>query len=225
LVEAQTSTTEPEFAKDLCAKLNGAARLPALAASYSSDWTAQSRPVLPCVDPVTRTERTWAPILAWIVLRSLPAHCSPNGNRVELFDRLLLRTALAEIFSSMGMEGEARWQAAAQVRLLLGTTAVAPDAIYAEALWADPDVRWLAGVNVAAGITFFNKQQFEELLTWLQLPALVGIAQEEPARSAAIAEIEGSVAAARTSSQTAGFNLKKYLATSAPIAKATHVVL
>jgi hypothetical protein len=181
--------------------------------------------VLPCVDPATRTERTWAPILAWIVLRSLPAHCSPNGNRVELFDRLLLRTALAEIFSSMGMEGEARWQAAAQVRLLLGTTAVAPDAIYAEALWADPDVRWLAGVNVAAGITFFNKQQFEELLTWLQLPALVGIAQDESARSAAIAEIEGSVAAVRTSSQTAGFNLKKYLATSAPIAKATHVVL
>ena len=57
--------------------------------------------------------------------------------------------------------------------------AVAPDAIRNEELWADPDVRWLAGVNLAAGVTYFNKQQFEELLTWLQLPMLIEIAQLE----------------------------------------------
>ena len=58
-----------------------------------------------------------------------------------------------------------------------------------------PDVRWLAGVNQAAGITFFNREQFDELLTWLQLPALIQIAhaestQPKSAHSTGIAAIE-----------------------------------
>jgi hypothetical protein len=119
----------------------------------------------------------------------------------------------------MGMEGEASWQAAAQVRLLLSPLAVAPDAIHTEALWADPDVRWLVGVNLAAGVTYFNKQQFEELLTWLQLPTLLEIVRTEAAQAkseqpAGIAAIEDAVAAARKAAQLAGYNLNKYLAAS-----------
>jgi hypothetical protein len=150
-------------------------------------------------------------------LRSNPAHCAVNGDRIGLFDRLLFRHALAEIFSSMGMEGEASWQAAAQVRLLMSPSAAAPDAVRSEELWADPDVRWLAGVNLAAGVTYFNKQQFEELLTWLQLPILLQIAQTEAIQTkvvqpAGIAEIEKAVAAARKAAQRAGYDLSKYLA-------------
>jgi hypothetical protein len=200
--------------------LSAAARLQALAQAFSTDWPAQSRPILPGNAPATRQERTWAPILAWTVLLSIPAYCAPNGDRVELFDRLLLRHALADLFASMGMEGEARWQAAAQVRALLSPAALAPDAIHSEAFWANPDVRWLAGVNQAAGITYFNKQQFEELLTWLQLPALVEIARTEPirpgtAQPAGIAAIEEAVAAARKAAQLAGYDLNKYLLASA----------
>jgi hypothetical protein len=222
--EPQPPTTpEPNFAVALRDLLSAATRLQALAQTFSPDWPAQSRPILPGNAPATRQERTWAPILAWIVLRSLPAHCAPNDDRAELFDRLLLRSALGDLFSSMGMAGESSWQAAAQVRLLLSQTAVAPAAIHSEALWADPDVRWLAGVNLAAGITYFNRQQFEELLTWLQLPALIHIVQAETtqpksAQPTGIAAIEDSVAAARIAAQRAGYNLKKYLAasTSAP---------
>jgi len=50
---------------------------------------------------------------------------------------------LAELFSSMGMEGEASWQAAAQVRLLLTPQRFCPEAIHGEALGPTPDVRWL----------------------------------------------------------------------------------
>jgi glycosidase len=220
--EAQAADAiEPAFAADLRAMLCGAAQLPALAKTFSSDWPAQSRPVLPGNAPATRMERIWAPILAWTVMRSLPEYCNPNGDRVELFDRLLLRTALAEIFSSMGMAGESSWQAAAEVRLLL-SQAIAPAAIHSEALWADPDVRWLAGVNQAGGITFFNREQFEELLTWLQLPALIRIAQNETsqpgsAQHAGIAEIERSVATARKAAHGAGYNLKKFLAATTTI--------
>jgi hypothetical protein len=131
---------------------------------------------------------------------------------------------LADLFCSMGMEGEAMWQAAAEVRLLLSEAAVAPDAIYSEDLWADPDVRWLAGVNQAGGITFFNREQFEELLTWLQLPALIEIVpaetiQPKSAQPAGIAEIETSVAAARKAAHDAGCNLKKFLHATTSIPK------
>jgi len=211
------AASEPNFMVALRTMLTAGMRLQALAQSFSTDWPAQSRPMLPGNAPATRQERTWAPILAWIVLRSIPAHCAPNGDRVELFDRLLFRHALAEIVSSMGMEGEASWQAAAQVRLLMSPSAAAPDAVRGEELWADPDVRWLAGVNLAAGVTYFNKQQFEELLTWLQLPILLQIAQTEAIQTkvvqpAGIAEIEKAVAAARKAAQRAGYDLSKYLA-------------
>jgi hypothetical protein len=110
------------------------------------------------------------------------------------------------------MEGESRWQAAAQVRVLLTEAATAPDAIHSAALWAEPDVRWLAGVNVSDGVTWFNKEQFDELLTWLQLPALIEIAAAEPVeRESGIAKVEDVVATARQAADLAGYNLEKYL--------------
>ena len=213
---------KPTYPASLRAMLAAAANLQALAQSFTTHWPAQSRPMLPGNSPATGQERTWAPILAWLVLSSIPEYCAAKGDRIELFDRLLIRHALADLFSSMGMEGEAGWQAAAQVRLLLLPVALAPEAIRSEALWNEPDVRWLAGVNVAAGITYFNKQQFEELLTWLQLPILIELSHgeafqarsEQPSGIASgIAEIEASVAAARKAAQRAGYDLKKYVAT------------
>ena len=219
---------EPTYAETFRALMAAALRLQALAQTFSTDWPAQSRPMLPGHAPATRGECTWAPILAWIALRSIPAYCTPNGDRAEmvaLFDRLLFRHALADHFRSMGMEGESSWQAAAQVRTLLSPVAVAPDAIHSEALWADPDVRWLGGVNLAVGITYFNKQRFEELLTWLQLPALIEIAGSETIQPGAsqpngIDTIEEVVAAARKGAQLAGYDLDKFLLAYAPAAKA-----
>lgn len=206
-----------DYAESVRAMLEGAARLPALAGRYTTDWPAKSRPVLPATDTGSRQERVWAPILAWAFLRSLPWQRAPHGDLAELFDRLLLRPALAEIFLSMGMEGESRWQAAAQVRLLLTRTAAAPGAIRAEGLWNDPDARWLAGVNQSAGVTYFNKEQFDELLTWLQLPVLVEIARRNAKRptvaeATAIAGVEEMVASTRAAVESAGYRLDGYLA-------------
>jgi hypothetical protein len=49
-----------------------------------------------------------------------------------------------------------------------------------EEFWKDPDVLWLAGINNSAGIEYLNKERFEELLCWLTLPRLVGIAASDP---------------------------------------------
>ena len=201
----------PDDTETVRLKLAAATRLPSLAKAYASDWMAKSRPVIPGTDATTRHERTWAPILAWTMVRSLPT----QGDRVEFFDRMLMRRALADIFGSMGMEGEARWQAAAQVRLLLSKTALAPIAIQSERFWEDPDVRWLAGVNESDGVSYFNKEQFEELLTWLQLPALLEIGQgagEEADQIERIAAVEKAVAAASDAAEVSGYNLEKYFA-------------
>jgi len=191
--------------------LAAAAQLPVLANLFSTDWPANSRPILPGKSAASRTERIWAPVLAWLILRGLPARLDP----AKLFDRLLLRRALAEIFSTFGMEGEAKWQAAAQVRLLLTAAANVPNAIETEALFSDPDARWLAGVHESSGVTYFNKEQFEELATWLQLPALLEIAGsevDEAKRNARIVQIESTIATSYGAAQAAGYKLSAYLA-------------
>ena len=216
----------PFYTEAVRTMLAAATRLPLLAQSYSNPWPAESRPVLPGTDAASRRQHVWAPILAWIVLRNLPWQRAPHGDLAELFDRLLLRHALADIFLSMGMEGESRWQAAAQVRLLLAKPAAAPDAIRSESLWADPDVRWLAGVNQSSGVTYFNKERFQELLSWLLLPTLIDLARTasgdspdaplQPAQLHSLAKVEAAAAAARAAAEASGYNLDVYLAPAQP---------
>ena len=183
-------------------------RLPRLEQTFSTQWPAAVRYMLPSNEPGSALEHTWPPVLAWIILNSFPA----PGMRAALFDKLQLRSALAEIFSSLGMEGEKMWRAAAQVRVLLHQgDAPADSGIDTEAFWEDPDVRWLAGVNAASGVTYFSKEGFEELVTWLQLPALVEIAQGGSAQPHSMREIEAAVAKACRAARASGYKLDTYL--------------
>ena len=219
LASAQQPKPNPaaDYLDSLRKLLALAARLPTLVNSFSTDWPAASRPILPAADPATNTERTWAPILAFLVLRALPERF---GNaRLDIpafFDRLLFRRALADIFASLGLTGEARWQAAAQVRLLLTAEATAPNAIQSSALFNDPDARWLAGVHDSGGTTYFNREQFEELTTWLQLPALLELASatEEPARATRMKHLDTNIAAVYAAARDSGYRLTDYLAAS-----------
>ena len=60
--------------------------------------------------------------------------------------------------------------------------------VFPSSLWRDPDVRWLTGVHEAEGHDYLVKEPFEELLWWLQLPALL--------------ELAGHVAPSRTTAKT-----------------------
>jgi hypothetical protein len=161
--------------------------------------------MLPGRKPGTQADHAWAPVLAWIVLRSLPL----ESDAIAIFDRLELRAALADIFSSLGMEGEAKWRAAAQVRMLLSAPAAS---VRSETFWSEPDVRWLAGVNTSSGITYINREQFEELLAWLQLPALIKIAQQKSGQAKSIAELEAAFAATCEAAHAAGYQLDAFIA-------------
>ena len=194
--------------RETCEAMTVAAlRLPRLERTFSTVWPSAVRYMLPSDEPGVPLEWTWAPVLAWVVLRSFPM----RGSRVALFDKLQLRSALAEIFSSMGMEDEKTWRAAARVRVLLLQADSPSASIDSEEFWADPDARWLAGVNQASGKTYVNKEQFEELLSWLQLPALLEISQSDSGESRSIGELEATVSRACQRAEDVGYNLEEYL--------------
>ena len=148
-----------------------------------------------------QADHLWVPVLAWLTLQALPE----QGLSAALFDELLLRPALAEAFSSVGLKGEDAWRAAARLRLLLNSRELREPlaAVHTEAFWADPDVRWLTGLHENSGKQYFNREQFEELLCWLQLPALLAHAPVEPP----LRPIEHSARAAAK----AGYSLESFL--------------
>jgi hypothetical protein len=156
---------------DRCTVLTAAsAHLPLLVSAFPEALQPSASAVLPSSDPAVYSAQTWAPVLAWLVFQTLPRNLSP----IAVFDKLNLRWALAETFSSAGLKGEMAWKAAAQVCVLLRFTATTPgDVLRSSAFWNDPDVRWLAGVNNAGGIEYINQERFEELLCWIELPRLL----------------------------------------------------
>ncbi|WP_052200501.1 alpha-amylase family glycosyl hydrolase [Terriglobus sp. TAA 43] len=105
-------------------------------------------------------EALWTPLLTVAVLRALPSESK------DIVDDLGLRSALAEIFSEVGVLGEDSWRAAARVRLALMQPKF--DDV---AFWNEGDVQWLAAVNEHEGARYINHEALEQLLQWLTLTA------------------------------------------------------
>ena len=167
-------TREQGYERRLRSRMTAALRLPAMVRREASKWPKAAANVLPLGDASATLDRVWAPIVAWIVLSSLPEEAAQR----ELFDHLQLRACIAEIFSEMGVEGEDSWRAAARVRLLLSPEEeISRAAIGSPRFWDDPDVRWLAGINTAYGTSFVQREGFEELVSWLQLPNLLQVGE------------------------------------------------
>ncbi len=184
--------------------LGALSRLPALEQTFSSTWPAAVRSILPSSD-AAGTTAVWAPLLAWVLLHSSQTLVHP-----EIFDHLQLRSALAETFSGLDLHGEDGWRSAARVRLLLGPgTESAAALLGSAAFWQEGDLRWLAGINRSGGIEYMNKEQLEEVVSWLQLPSLVSIADVEAVPSLAV--VEQTVARARTTAEQAGYAVDRFL--------------
>ena len=163
---------------------------------FAADWPSIAR-------LVPRTDQQWALLAAWIVLGSLPW----QGDLAAAFDSLQLRQALAEIFSATGTEGEDIWRAAAKVRTLL----LQSDAPEPRVFWSDSDVRWLAGIHESDGVTWVNKEQFEELTDCLQFPRCSKLARGMSHVLETVLEIEAEIDNARETMTEAGYKLDAYL--------------
>jgi hypothetical protein len=207
-------------------------RIPALESLFPEPWPAAARRVLPSQSPQLMATAMWGPVLAWSTLALLAESVDashPEQAALDLFDRLRLREPLAHAFEALGFEAEESWRVAARIKvaLLISANVFAPAAPPAEAvsqeaaspvesvalpilspaLWQDPDVRWLTGAHDAEGRSYFVKESYEELLWWLQIPALCKLAAEpSPARSK-IQEINKNVREAVKLAASAGYRI------------------
>ncbi len=174
-------------------------RLPEAVGAFPRAFDRAVRVTLPSGQAGASSSCVWAPVLAWLVFQTLTRRFSA----IEVFERLNLRWALAETFSSVGLEGESAWKSAAQVRVLLKYCQADADCLRTPEFWADPDVRWLAGVNHADGVEYIHRERFEELVCWCQLPALLRLASAA-AFTVEQAEAVGADAAEHTTLLTEG---------------------
>ena len=157
---------------ELCRVLtSGSIRLPQQVAAFPKTLERAAGLVLPNAEAAAWPAQIWAPVMAWLAFQALP----PRFSGIAEFERFNLRWALAETFSSIGLEGESAWKAAAQVRILLkyGPHGSCSAALATQEFWNDSDVRWLAGVNSSSSVEYVNLERFEELLCWCELPALL----------------------------------------------------
>lgn len=202
-----------KFREEIAPLVGDTLRLPLLERDFSPVWPGTVRTLLPSWEPGASAERTWAPVLAWAMLRSLPGSVRPE----EIFDQLQLREALGAIFSTSGLEGEDAWRAAARVRVLLAYSDQPLEKIaYSRRFWDDADVRWLAGVNESGGKTYFNQEATDELLAWMAVPSLLRIAGgAEP--EGGLLRLEEELGAICERSKAAGYELEKLLAERRPV--------
>jgi hypothetical protein len=87
----------------------------------------------------------------------------------------------------------------------------APSSALWPALWLDPDVRWLTGVHAAEGHDYLVREDYEELLWWLQLPSLLCLAGEAAPSPAAIEQMSGNVEEALASAESAGYRVDRLI--------------
>jgi hypothetical protein len=94
---------------------------------------------------------------------------------------------------------------------------LAPAAMW-PALWSDPDVRWLTGVHEAEGHSYLVREQYEELLWWLQMPSLLRLAGEALPSPMAVAAVSRAIEDSLATAEAAGYRVDRL--SGAPVAEA-----
>jgi len=213
-------------------RLRAAMRIPALEAVFPKPWTAAARRMLPSASPKLTATQMWGPVLGWCALEVLAESFdseSPERVALEAFDRLRLRSPVAESLAGLGFEGEESWRVAARIKVLLlagagvGKTdqgeeiesaaeAIEEKVALAPVLWLDPDVRWLTGVHEAEGHVYVVRESYEELLWWMLVPSLMKLAEEAQPSRAAARELSRTVEEALATADAAGYRIDSVLA-------------
>jgi hypothetical protein len=206
---SQVERVPPALDPDRCRLLAAAcAHLPDAAEVFPKSLERAVRAALPSSALEGNAAAVWAPTLAWLVFQTLPPGFAP----VDIFERLNLRWALAETFSSVGLEGESAWKAAAQVSILLKAGDSPADECETPGFWEDPDARWLAGVHTAGGVDYLNRERFAELVCWLKLPALLRLVSSGGFSSRQAAAEGAEAGKLAESLADSGYRLTEFLA-------------
>ena len=202
------------FAAQFIEEINETVLLPGAERYFKTAWPDTAKKVLPTLRENGRSdgaEWIWASVLAALLVKYLtlgePSAVSEKASVAALFDRLHLRAGLAEVFSSLGTDEQSAWRLAARVRVLLLHSEVDSLVALDDAFWADPDVRWLACLSDSEGVTYLNKECFEELMWWLQVPRLLKATVHNH-----FEKIEELIASANAAALAARYDLAKFRA-------------
>jgi hypothetical protein len=183
--------SEKELWQAVCRQVHAVKNLPNLESEFSEPWSREARMVLPSTGSELHPSVILGPILGSALLQALAEAIGGKdtaATALGLFDRLRLREAFARGFAGGGEPTQDGWRAAARIRLafLVQTQVPAKKAtddgfagLPAE-LWRDGDARWLLQVNESNGEEYFNKELHEQMLWWVQLPALLELAAQVP---------------------------------------------
>jgi hypothetical protein len=79
------------------------------------------------------------------------------------------------------------------------------------ALWSDPDVRWLTGLHDAGEYSYLVQEPFEEMLWWLQMPALLALAGKPSPKKSDVQAISARIQESLAEAQRAGYGLQRLL--------------
>jgi hypothetical protein len=85
------------------------------------------------------------------------------------------------------------------------------------ALWHDPDVRWLTGLHEAEGHFYLIREQYEELLWWLLMPSLLGLAAQPAPTAESIANLSKTVSEALATVEEAGYRMDETLGSASEV--------
>ena len=199
--------------KSFAKELSAAARIPQLENYFAAPWTTAACQVLPS-RAGKHDSAQWATVVAWAAVHSLgelldPIDPAQAGSR--LLDAMKLRQPMADAFSQFGLQGEDRWRAAARVRVLLANQAWLPGAersARSPYSWLhDPDVAWLINVHEYEGVRYFNKENYECLLWWMALPALLRVSESPTTDAKAIADLEAQLNSRMDAAERAAYQV------------------
>jgi glycosidase len=217
-----------ETANEICNKLVAAMSLPnspAVRALQPKGKKAKKN----YLDPVTSGlvsrlagggEDAWGTLLAWLFTHRLGGIVA-RQNATEIsrswMDEWLLGKIIARTLQDMGLAENAAWRDVTLIKILISHN-ISPQlsAFSLQKLLADGDVQRYISVNRYQDILWFNKEAFEELLSWLCVTAIVdltGVGEPQDLNSlqkqiGAVCEIVRKLLVAEEAS---GFQVEKLL--------------
>lgn len=217
-VQGSRADAEPVI-ESMLQRLRAAEQVPAMERFFSKPWPADARAVLPVSNGQNGNRAAiWGTIIAWCTLEALGQFddpMDPEHASAQLFEAMKLREPMAESLEVLGLEGEERWRAVARVRAALAHASWAPGAqpvigkTAAPMSWLhDPEVAWLIGVHEWEGVRYFVKENYERLLWWMALPALLTICAAPRPDIEAIRDLENELEARMRAAEESGYRVE-----------------
>ncbi|MFI5258205.1 MAG: alpha-amylase family glycosyl hydrolase [Candidatus Limnocylindrales bacterium] len=211
-VEVTGAAGDPErAAADFRSSLEAALRLPELGndrlcAGLADEWT-------------------WVAIVGRLAAGAFAAVAEPGDGSGTSIDELELGGVIASVFRDLGLDDGAAWRLVALIRMLrslplpasvAGLAAAERTPALVRALVADEAVRPYIRVNVWEGVSWFNRESFDQVLWWMLALDALDVAESAEAKVATakrLAAAERLTAALAGAAASAGYQLDKLEAT------------